>query len=107
MPREHRSTTKRKFQQWKRSRKGLIDKIGKDVLPDTEKLKNKLDVAGIGIETDVAKGVLAYVDLAHFKAKQTQDYSSVAFNAAGNASIAPSIYQSKGTALIFGSQLSF
>jgi predicted porin len=73
----------------------------------TEKLKNKLDVAGIGIETDVAKGALAYVDLAHFKAKQTQNYSAVAFNAPGNASITPSIYQSKGTALIFGSQLSF
>ena len=41
MPREHRSTTKRKFQQWKKSRKGLIDKIGRDVLPDTAKLKEK------------------------------------------------------------------
>eukprot|EP00943_MAST-04B_sp_MAST-4B-sp1_P007177 g7177.t1 len=39
MPREHRSTTKRKFQQWKKSRKGLIDKIGRDVLPDTAKIK--------------------------------------------------------------------
>ena len=41
MPREHRSTTKRKFQQWQKSRKGLIDKIGQDALQDKEKLKAK------------------------------------------------------------------
>ena len=41
MPREHRSTTKRKFQQWQKSRKGLIDKIGQDTLQDKEKLKAK------------------------------------------------------------------
>lgn len=73
----------------------------------TEKLKNKLDVAAIGIETDVAKGVLAYADLAHFKAKQTQNYASVAFNAGGNASVSSAAFNNKGTALIFGSKVFF
>ena len=57
MPREHRSTTKRKFQQWKRSRKGLIDKIGKDVLPDTEKLKNKIKAIFEEFDKDQSRGI--------------------------------------------------
>ena len=57
MPRDHRSTTKRKFQQWKRSRKGLIDKIGKDVLPDTEKLKNKIKAIFEEFDKDQSRGI--------------------------------------------------
>lgn len=73
----------------------------------TEKLKNELDVAAIGAEADVTQGLLAYVDLAHFKAKQRQNYSSVAYNEAGNASISSAEHKNKGTALIFGTKLFF
>lgn len=86
----------------------------------TEKLKNKLDVAAIGIETDLTKGLLIYADLAHFKAKQTQAYFPVSFDSnsttytfegtnytENNATLRNSAHNNSGTALILGSTVTF
>jgi Ca2+-binding EF-hand superfamily protein len=69
MPREHRSTVKRKFKHWQKTRQAMVDKIGADVMAaQDEKLSAKIaeifnlfdDDGDGGIdEQELKKGMLA------------------------------------------------
>lgn len=72
-----------------------------------EKFKNPADVVGFGVEYNLTPGFLPYLDIIHFDMKQKFHYDSKAVDADGQSSLASSNFRNKGTALIFGTKVSF
>ncbi len=83
------------------------DMIGGSVTYMSSELNtNTFNLVSLGLDYQVAPGLLPYFEVSYFEMKQKRTYSSSASSAATNTINAPE-YKNKGTAFILGTKLSF
>lgn len=72
----------------------------------SEKNKNKLHVASVGAEYNLAPGILPYAEATYMYSKLKRDYAN-SYDSSAVATITPKKQKNSGTALILGTKVTF
>jgi len=73
----------------------------------SEKFNNPMTITAVGVDYNIAPGLKPYAKITYFNMNQKNNYTDVAFNAAGTSTLLPSKFRNEGTVFILGSKLKF